>query len=128
GRPVDAAVDAREAGGDLVDGAVEVVDPRLQRDGEVDEILPAAPDERALRLAEPTDTHPGPPGDRDADGREHHTYHCDDERGCGRDVHAPRVAPCPGLPEGEDDGVARLVVGGVVLARNRRDVHVDGRL
>ena len=36
---VDAAVDAGEAGGDLVDGAVQVVDAGLQGDREVDELL-----------------------------------------------------------------------------------------
>ena len=50
-RPVDAAVDAREARGHLVDRAVEVVDPPLERDGEVDEVSPAAAEEHPLRLA-----------------------------------------------------------------------------
>jgi len=36
-------VDPRETCGDLVDRAVEVVDSRLQRDGEVDEIIGAGP-------------------------------------------------------------------------------------
>ncbi len=34
----------------LVDRAVQVVDPRLERDGEVDEIVLAAPEEDGLRL------------------------------------------------------------------------------
>ena len=46
---VDPAVDARERAGDLVDRAVEVVDPRLQRDGEVDEIRLAAAEQDELR-------------------------------------------------------------------------------
>src|SRR5258708_198205 len=50
-RAVDAPVDTREAGRDLVDNAVEVVDPRLQRDGEVDEVLLAAAEEDELRRA-----------------------------------------------------------------------------
>jgi hypothetical protein len=51
----DAAVDPGEPRGDLVDGAVEVVDSRLERDGKVDEIRLRATEEYALggpRLAE----------------------------------------------------------------------------
>ena len=65
-RAVDPAVDAREPAGDLVDRAVEVVDPALQRDGELDEILAAAADQHALRVAQPADADPGHPGERDA--------------------------------------------------------------
>ena len=43
---VDPPVDAREAGRDLVDGAVQVVDPALERDRELDEVLAAAADQR----------------------------------------------------------------------------------
>ena len=49
--PVDAAVDPREPGGDLVDGPVQVVDPALQRDGELDEVLAAAAEQHPLRVA-----------------------------------------------------------------------------
>ena len=48
-RRVDAPVDASEAGGELVDGAVQLVDAALQRDREVDEIGLAAAEERQLR-------------------------------------------------------------------------------
>ena len=48
---VDPAVDPREARRHLVDGAVEVVDPRLQRHRELDQVLPPAADER--RAARP---------------------------------------------------------------------------
>ena len=58
---VDPPVDAREPGRDLVDRAVEVVDPPLQRDGELDEVLAAAADERPLRVAQAADADPGEP-------------------------------------------------------------------
>src|SRR5581483_12361991 len=41
---VDAPVDAREPGCDLVDRAVDVVDPGLERDRELDQVPPAAAD------------------------------------------------------------------------------------
>ena len=50
----------------LVDRAVQVVDPALQRDGELDEVLPAAADERPLRLPQPADARPGDPGEDEA--------------------------------------------------------------
>ena len=52
---VDPAVDAGEPGGDLVDRTVEVVDPALQRDGELDEVAPAAAEQRQLGGARPPD-------------------------------------------------------------------------
>jgi hypothetical protein len=62
-RSVDPPVDARETGGDLVDGAVQVVDPGLQRDGEVDEVAPVAAEQHALRRPQrahsPPDEHQG---------------------------------------------------------------------
>ena len=75
-RVVDPPVDAREAGRDLVDGAVQVVDPALERDGELDEVLAAAADERPLRVAEPPDARPRPtqatpsPASAEGDARE----------------------------------------------------------
>ena len=59
-RPVDATVDPREAGGDLVDRAMEVVDPALQRDSEVDEVRAAAAEQDPLRVSQPADAHPEP--------------------------------------------------------------------
>src|SRR5918992_567466 len=52
---VDPAVDPHEAGRDLVHGAVEVVDTRLQRDGELDEILLRAAEQDCLRTAQTPD-------------------------------------------------------------------------
>ena len=71
-RLVDAAVDPREAGGDLVDGAVEVVDPPLERDGELDEILAAAADERSLGVTKAPNACPGDRCDDQAGRAEQH--------------------------------------------------------
>src|SRR5437763_13126414 len=46
---VEATVDTREPGGDLVYRSMEVVDSGLQRDGEVDEVTGAAPEHYLLR-------------------------------------------------------------------------------
>ena len=48
---VDATVDPGQLAGDPVHDPVEVVDPALQRDGEVDEVGGAAAEEDALRGA-----------------------------------------------------------------------------
>ena len=64
---VDAAVDAREARGHLVDRPVQVVDAPLERDGEVDEILAAAAEQHPLRVADALDLDPRPPGEAEAD-------------------------------------------------------------
>ena len=77
---VDAPVDAGEAGGDLVDRAVEVVDPRLQRDGEVDEVLAAAAEQRPLRLADAPHLDPGPPGEPEPDAADADPGDGDDQR------------------------------------------------
>ncbi len=50
-RVVDAPVDALERRGQLVDRTMQVVDPRLQRDGEIDEVVLASAEEHELRLA-----------------------------------------------------------------------------
>ena len=50
----------REPGRDLVDGAVEVVDAALERDGEVDEVGAAAAEQDALRRPEPSHAYPQP--------------------------------------------------------------------
>ena len=65
---VDPAVDPRQPCGDLVDGPVQVVDPALQRDGEVDEIRPAAAHERPLCLTQAPDPCPGPGAEPEAHG------------------------------------------------------------
>ena len=51
-RLVDAPVDPREPRRDLVDRAVQVVDPPLQRDGEVDEVALAAAEQNRLAIAQ----------------------------------------------------------------------------
>ena len=63
---VHAPVDAHEAGRDLVDGAVEVVDPALQRDGEVDQVGLAVAEQHRLALAQALDAQPAPRPRRDA--------------------------------------------------------------
>ena len=86
--PVDAPVDAGEPGGDLVDGAVEVVDPALEGDGELDDVLAAAAEQQALRLPQraaggrsTTSASPRPtaatrdPGERDDQGLESGDVH-----------------------------------------------------
>ena len=45
---VDPPVDSREPGGDLVDDSVEIVDPCLERDGEVDEVVLARSEQDLL--------------------------------------------------------------------------------
>ena len=83
-RAVDPPVDTRKAGGDLVDDAVEVVDPGLERDREVDEIGLPATEQHGLAGAEPAhaasehhDREQGAGCDRAGDDR-------DDERGVHR--------------------------------------------
>src|SRR5205814_10189768 len=49
---VDSPVDAGEPGRDLVDRPVEIVDPGLQRDGEIDEIVLRTAKEHLLRWTE----------------------------------------------------------------------------
>ena len=56
---VDPPVDPREPGRYLVDGPVEIVDPGLQRDGEVDKIARAAPEHHLLRRPHPPELEPG---------------------------------------------------------------------
>jgi hypothetical protein len=64
---VDAAVDAREGRCDVVDGPVQVVDARLQRDGEVDEIVLAAAEQHRLRGAHPPHAAPEDGDERQRD-------------------------------------------------------------
>ena len=61
--PVDAAVDPGQSGGDLVDRSMEIVDPRLERDRELGEILAAAAEEHPLRVADAPHLDPRPPGE-----------------------------------------------------------------
>ena len=68
-------VDARQPGRDLVDDAMEVVDPRLQRDGEVDEIVLARAHEHELGL--PHGAQLQVEGEREKESR--------DRRRCGAD-------------------------------------------
>ncbi len=72
---VDAPVDAREPRGHLVHRAVEVVDPALERDGEVDDVRRRAAEDRLLVASERPDAPPGGKGGderdrRDRDGRD----------------------------------------------------------
>src|SRR6516165_8650686 len=86
-RLVDLPVDPREPGGDLVDSAVKIVDPRLQRDRELHEVLPAAADERALRVTQPARPDPRDARDHDRCDREHHRHVCVDPDGVPREMH-----------------------------------------
>ena len=71
-RAVHAAVDPRQPAGDLVDRAQHVVDARLKRDREVDEILLAAAEQHALRRPRAREQHERPaPGDH----RDHGDHH-----------------------------------------------------
>ena len=67
--------------------AVQVVDAALQRDGEVDEILPAAAEQQPLRVADALDLDPRPPGEAEADRADGDADDRHDQcAGCG-DVH-----------------------------------------
>src|SRR2546421_548157 len=101
------------------DSAVEVVDPGLEGDGEVDEVAAAAADQHALRLADAPHPDRRPPGEPGADRADDEAGDRDDECAYGRDVHGPRLAPLAFLTQGEDDGVARAVVRRRVLPRHR---------
>src|ERR687885_1340994 len=68
-RLVDSAVDARETGRDLVDGAMQIVAPRLQRDREVDEVVLATPEHHLLATADVPELGPGRDRDSDCDER-----------------------------------------------------------
>ena len=85
---VDPAVDPREPGRDLVDGAVEVVDPRLERDGELDQVLPPAADERPLRVAQPPDARPGDQATTSPADAERDPDDGDERGGVPREMHA----------------------------------------
>ena len=120
---VDPAVDPREPGRDLVDGAVQVVDPALERDGELDQVLAAAADQHPLRVAQPADAHPGDPGERDA--RDAPSDDADDgDRGGG----------VPGDVHAATDGSEKMTWYAAELfvlfdlARHRRHVDRDRRL
>ena len=52
-RSVDAPVDPRQPRRDLVDRAMEIVDPRLQRDGELDHVVGGAAENGLLGALEP---------------------------------------------------------------------------
>src|SRR5207253_880485 len=60
---VDAPVDAGEPGGDLVHRTVQIVDPALERDGEVDEIGLASAEQDELRGSDPAELPPGEHGE-----------------------------------------------------------------
>ncbi len=89
-RVADAPVDARETRGDLVDGAVEVVDTPLERDGELDEVLAAAADQGALGVTQAPDAHPDVGrGQRDPAERDHDPGEGDGGGEVPGDVHLP---------------------------------------
>ena len=109
---VDAAVDPREAGRDLVDRPVQVVDPALERDGEVDEVLLAAAEQHPLRLAHAA---AAPPRERRHDQRERR----DAQRLRSRSSCRGRSREHRLTREREDDRVLGRVVRRVLLARHR---------
>ena len=114
---VDAPVDAREPCRDLVHGAVQVVDPPLERDGEVDEVGLAAAEQHELRG-------PDAPQLRRCEHRATTaatatTAARDRDPACGRAVNAHRRA------EREDDRYSAELFDDVLLARHRADVDLD---
>src|SRR3990170_1017536 len=68
-RPVDTPVDPREPGRNLVDGAVEIVDTALERDGEVEQVAAVAPQHDALRGLHPREPAPEREGEGEGEGR-----------------------------------------------------------
>jgi hypothetical protein len=88
--PVHAAVDPGKARCDLVDRAVEIVDTRLERDGEVDEVgLPAAEQDH-LRLSDTPELERHVERDRQRDRRCGARADRDPRRRRGRDIHGAR--------------------------------------
>src|SRR5436190_18039952 len=77
---VDAPVDARQRRPDLVDGLVEIVDPPLERDGEVDEVC--------LLVAEQHELCPPDAAERQE------VAECEEERCDGRHRGADRAPAC----------------------------------
>ena len=106
-------------GGDLVDRAVQVVDPALQRDGEVDEVLLAAAEQHAAARRGPRAASTTRARRRSA------------RRGCDgagrRSRSTPRSRGTLATAEREDDLVLGRVVRRRRLARHRLDVDLDRR-
>src|SRR6266516_2184295 len=88
---VDSPVDACEPGRDLVHGAVQVVDPALQRDREVDEIFLAAADEHELGRAHPSHRQPHCQADAEREHGCDRGTDCDPRCRRAREVHARRI-------------------------------------
>ena len=66
-RLVRAAVDSDEPGRDLVHGPVQVVDPALERDGELDEVALAPAEQHLLARPQALDAQPDPGGQQERD-------------------------------------------------------------
>ena len=97
-----------------------VVDPRLERDGEVDEVVLAACRAGRLRLPDPAELPVEGDGERAARARPPRPRR-------RRSLRWSCRTRARGLPEGEDDDVLGRVVVRVLLARHRLDGHLEDR-
>src|SRR6266536_3453543 len=88
---VDPPVDAREGGADLVHRAVEVVDPALERDGEVDEVGLAAAEQHELRRAHAPQGEVVADREEERQSRRHRGADRDPAGDRGAEVHQLRV-------------------------------------
>src|SRR5829696_750997 len=89
-RAVDPQVDPRKPRGDLVHGAVEVVDAALERDREVDDVLPAAGEQQSLRVAHTADADPREPREDERRDGDRRRARCDQRR-CSARNRQPRL-------------------------------------
>src|SRR6185437_15395849 len=106
---VDAPVDARQARGDLVDRAVQVVDPALERDGEVEQVLAAAAEQRALGVPDASHAQGRPPGHDQPDQPDGDAGDAEDGCGRGREGHLALHRPAVHQPREKMTGyVAEL--------------------
>src|SRR5581483_7302615 len=118
---VDAPVDAREGGGELVDHPVDVVDAALKRDCEVDQVdLAVAAEQHLLRATQRLELPVGRHRDQHGGSGDH------DRAGGDVDSHRWRSLRAQ-LAEREDHRVLLRVVVGVLLLRHRLDVHLHDR-
>src|SRR5438876_1072445 len=97
---MDATEDAGQPAGDLVQRAIEVVDARLERDGEVDEIPRAPAEQHALRRAGRVELQQRPGSEDGCGGGTCGGADRDPGGDGGRDVHEAILASPPSGPNG----------------------------
>src|SRR3954451_79122 len=122
---VDASLEPPERGRDLVERAVQPVDPPLKGDGEVDEVTAAAALQRELRGPHPAQPKVDHKCDREAD-------HGDDRRPdrdppCHRSSHWCRSTELS-RGEAEEDRIRGSVVREVLLAADLAHLDAHGGL